>query len=557
MNRGFQLLAGSLLAALGGAICCAADGTKERRFSAPVRVLPESKPAPPPANAPPRAMTNPAPTTTNLVPPQYRTGNRSQAPAELTPKDASSSIARFIVPLVERPVLVESRITIDGKPFGALREERIDGLLADLAKPAPAVEPLAPPPAPAGASDKTPGAPMQDSPTVDDNKVAAEANAAPPAVDHSLPARLRRYIQTTQRAPTCDELRWLLVNWTDGPTLLVLHENFERLRADQTPLFKTLDQDEDSAISAAEIARAADTLLKYDRNQDDVISLDELKAAAARTPEKRSQKSPEPAPLIPLADLANREVFASLASRYAAEDGKGTPESLTRWDANGDGRIDADELTRLAAAQVDLQIDVAFDSHDSSRSHVDVTVVDASLGQTPATVRGASVTLLAAGTLLELSAVQSAGEANADQISIGAVRDGYPLLPEIDFNEDGRLTLRELRQASQRLAEFDRNGDGAISAGEILPTLRVAIGRGATVHRQLAAVRSIHAPAVAQSVKAPDWFARMDRNKDGDVSRREFLGGQGQFDQLDADGDELISIDEAARPEKQTSPDGK
>jgi Ca2+-binding EF-hand superfamily protein len=260
---------------------------------------------------------------------------------------------------------------------------------------------------------------------------------------------------------------------------LVLHENFERLRADQTPLVKTLDQDEDGAISAAEIARAVDTLLKYDRNQDDVISLDELKAAAARTPEKPSKKSPEPAPIIPLADLANREVFARLALRYAAEGGQASPAALTRWDANGDGRIDADELTRLAAARADLQIDVAFDSHDSSRSHVDVTVVDASLGQTPATVRGASVTLLAAGTLLEFSAVQPEGEANVDQISIGAVRDGYPLLPEIDANEDGRLTLRELRRAPQRLAEFDRNGDGDILAGEILPTLRVAIGRGA------------------------------------------------------------------------------
>ncbi|HVW36623.1 MAG TPA: hypothetical protein VHB99_04940, partial [Pirellulales bacterium] len=153
MNHGFRLLAGSLIAALGGALWCAAEEPNERRFSAPVRVLPESKPAAPAPNVPPGATMNPAPTTTNLVPPQYRTGNRSQAPAELTPKDASSSIARFIVPLVERPVLVESRITIDGKPFGALREERIDGLLAELAKPAPAVEPLAPPPAPAGASD--------------------------------------------------------------------------------------------------------------------------------------------------------------------------------------------------------------------------------------------------------------------------------------------------------------------------------------------------------------------------------------------------------------------
>ena len=37
----------------------------------------------------------------------------------------------------------------------------------------------------------------------------------------------------------------------------------------------------------------------------------------------------------------------------------------------------------------------------------------------------------------------------------------------------------------------------------------------------------------------------MDRNGDGDLSRREFLGGRADFDQIDADGDGLISADEA------------
>ena len=33
----------------------------------------------------------------------------------------------------------------------------------------------------------------------------------------------------------------------------------------------------------------------------------------------------------------------------------------------------------------------------------------------------------------------------SDQISIGAVNDGYPMLPDLDPNDDGRLTVRELR----------------------------------------------------------------------------------------------------------------
>jgi Ca2+-binding EF-hand superfamily protein len=42
----------------------------------------------------------------------------------------------------------------------------------------------------------------------------------------------------------------------------------------------------------------------------------------------------------------------------------------------------------------------------------------------------------------------------------------------------------------------------------------------------------------------PAWFHGMDRNKDGDVSRREFLGTDAQFRKWDRNGDGLISKSE-------------
>jgi len=39
----------------------------------------------------------------------------------------------------------------------------------------------------------------------------------------------------------------------------------------------------------------------------------------------------------------------------------------------------------------------------------------------------------------------------------------------------------------------------------------------------------------------------MDRNGDGDVSRREFLGTPEQFKKLDLDGDGYISLEEALK----------
>jgi hypothetical protein len=42
----------------------------------------------------------------------------------------------------------------------------------------------------------------------------------------------------------------------------------------------------------------------------------------------------------------------------------------------------------------------------------------------------------------------------------------------------------------------------------------------------------------------------MDRNGDGDVSRREFLGTDEQFREIDTDGDGLISVEEAEAYDK-------
>lgn len=48
------------------------------------------------------------------------------------------------------------------------------------------------------------------------------------------------------------------------------------------------------------------------------------------------------------------------------------------------------------------------------------------------------------------------------------------------------------------------------------------------------------------SGEGPEWFRRMDRNQDGDINRREFIGTAAMFAESDLDGDGLISASEAA-----------
>jgi hypothetical protein len=113
-----------------------------------------------------------------------------------------------------------------------------------------------------------------------------------------------------------------------------------------------------------------------------------------------------------------------------------------------------------------------------------------------------------------------------------------PVLFALDANHDALLSLREILATPQRLREFDFDGDGIVQADEIPQRVAMGIGRGP--YRP----RSARHPSPRDLLLA-DWFKRMDRNGDGDLSRREFLGTPAQFAELDVDGDGLISSQES------------
>jgi hypothetical protein len=49
------------------------------------------------------------------------------------------------------------------------------------------------------------------------------------------------------------------------------------------------------------------------------------------------------------------------------------------------------------------------------------------------------------------------------------------------------------------------------------------------------------------SEESPGWFIAMDANRDGEISRREFLGGRAKFESLDIDSNGFLELPEAVK----------
>jgi Ca2+-binding EF-hand superfamily protein len=131
------------------------------------------------------------------------------------------------------------------------------------------------------------------------------------------------------------------------------------------------------------------------------------------------------------------------------------------------------------------------------------------------------------------------------QVVLTLLDHGRGLFELLDADRDGVLSVRELRSAWNRLSVSGCLRDGALDRSLLPRQLRSVVSRGRPLTGRTPPTRG------------PAWFRAMDRNGDGDVSRREFLGSDEDFRRLDADGDGLISAAEAERAEAPPKKPGK
>ena len=116
---------------------------------------------------------------------------------------------------------------------------------------------------------------------------------------------------------------------------------------------------------------------------------------------------------------------------------------------------------------------------------------------------------------------------------------GAGLFECLDRNRDGSLSIRELRSGWARMSELGTLENNQFQRGQLPRQISLTVSRGLPLH------------VLARPLFAgPDWFLAMDRNRDGDVSRREFTGPANLFEKLDQNRDGLLDASEVLIPKK-------
>lgn len=550
---------------LSSAICHDAnsvDANLKPHLSATVKQISSTAPTSPPPAAMMGAVEETVPATPSGKLPQYQLGYLHRRVPD--PTAIEDPRLRLLLALPDGPLLIEATITIDGKPYLQLREKRVQQLLQFESNPNPEARNAA---LSVQAAAQAQAMVAEQRQRVAEETLKAEAAEGPDdtatdvaqspsgtAVAEAVAAylepspvydRIIRYMEATEESPTADEIRWLLTDWVDGPEVLLLNDNYQRFRSDQKPAFEILDRDRDQTISAKELELAVSSFRECDLNGDDLVQYTEL-VEVAKDPRQQAKHAGHGKLTFLLPNAATAEgIYQRLAHRY-----QNTPEDpvlLPRFDANQDGQFDAAEIEDLKTRAADLKLSVAFHSASPEKSKIEITgIAEELVGDVSSAIQHPdSITLKLGGQLVAFCAVQ---HGQSDQISVGAVDDGYPMLPIVDPNDDGRFTIRELRSLNDRLATFDTNQDGTLTQDEVRSTIRLCIGRGPVAHVELATIRrrgQTNADSITPATAGPDWFTRMDANKDGDLTRKEFLGSDEHFSAADADADTLLSAAEA------------
>jgi Ca2+-binding EF-hand superfamily protein len=334
---------------------------------------------------------------------------------------------------------------------------------------------------------------------------------------------------------------------------------------DRLELFSALDEDGDGFVTAGEFASAERILARYDADGDGTLNQPELAPTEPLQPTPLRSGSDFPPGRFPF--------------RWQASSGEPdvTVEIKLIGRAFGRPKI---AVTESAGGSPTASSDLSVTA-ESRKASFDVAGIGIDLDATPARITSEDVKrfyllqlrqrdadkngYLNEGEFLGLglpSLDYKTADVNSDgmlfpeelrakldeliaretsHVRLQASFERQPLFTKLDADGDMRLSRRELRVADGVLSSVDLDGDGRVGLAEFGGRYRLAFSVPTLLDganpRMVAQVEAMPRGPSRRSMEGPKWFSAMDRNGDGDIALREFLGSVEVFETLDADED--------------------
>ena len=523
-------------------------------------------------------------------------------PAAVEPAVESMGSERVVLLTAAGPLLVELKLSIDGRPHPTAMSRLVDYILK------------------AGDTDGDGKATWEELTTSPRFRYGQFGNAAINSESERM-NMIRMYDSNRNgRVDAAEAPRFLTRNAGGSQPFSFMGSNyFKDVNKSKSATLMLLDSDEDYRLSAAEMSAAAARLRSRDQDGDDTLYANELadpNEEAVAPLSRRRSRVPESA--IRVSGRKNlSEALYALEEYYAFSRKLTTdvfeiaPQLGEFLDENGDDVIDRKEIERLTEAPPQVQLEARFGDPDDDAaqfklSHVDENLRDKVINLNESENR---ITLQLDGFYCVFFYTDSVSQTNASQQADAALqqfdenKDGYldedelpdnflgvmePLLvldldndekiypkelteyyensqvayrsqirsragetPDalfeaIDADNDGRISAREIDGLAERLKAIDRDDNGELTIDEIPDSMAFGVTRGNP--QQATALFAVPVARPQASGDAPRWFQRMDRNSDGVVGEREFLGEGDQFSELDKNSDGYLEPAEVAPP---------